>query len=55
VYQRITENWAGFLATLSDEQTAFANELLTAATDPNRAEIDRQRTAAVGEERPRGS
>lgn len=43
IYQRITETWNAFLATLTDEQIAFATTFLNAATAVNREEIERLR------------
>jgi len=43
VYQQIAARWAEYLSTLSDEQIAFANDLLRTASAVNREEIDRLR------------
>jgi DNA-binding MarR family transcriptional regulator len=50
IYQHITERWAEFLATLTDEQIAFANTVLNAATTVNRQEIERLRGTADGDD-----
>ena len=39
IYQRVGQRWADYLATLSDEQIAFANDLFARAADINREEI----------------
>lgn len=44
-YERIGRAWAQFLGTLSEEQIAFATEVLQAATAVNREEIERLRVA----------
>jgi DNA-binding MarR family transcriptional regulator len=46
IYRRITEDWVGFLAGLTDEQLAFATTLLDTATAANRAAIERLRGSA---------
>ena len=38
IYRRVGQRWADYLATLSDEQIAFANELFARAADINREE-----------------
>ena len=40
IYGRIGERWNAYLATLSDEQLEFANELFQRAADVNREEIE---------------
>jgi DNA-binding MarR family transcriptional regulator len=42
-YQRIGDEWEGYLATLSDDQIAFATEVLRQASALNAAETDRLR------------
>lgn len=42
-YRGVTERWAEYLATLDEAQLAFANELLTRASEVNRDEIERLR------------
>jgi DNA-binding MarR family transcriptional regulator len=42
-YAGVTERWGEVLAGLSDEQLAFANELLGRAAAVNRAEVERMR------------
>lgn len=43
-YARIAEAWGEYLATLTDEQLAFATEILERAADLNRDEIERLRS-----------
>lgn len=40
VYGRVGARWNAYLETLSDEQLAFANELLAHAAEVNREEIE---------------
>lgn len=40
IYGRVGARWADYLATLTDEQIEFANELFTRASDINREEIE---------------
>ena len=40
IYGRVGQRWADYLATLTDEQIEFANELFARAAEINRAEID---------------
>lgn len=42
-YAGVTERWGEVLDSLSDEQLAFANDLLARAADVNRAEVERMR------------
>ena len=42
-YAGVTERWGEYLATLSDEQLAFANELIARAAEVNRLEVERMR------------
>lgn len=42
-YAGVTERWGEVLASLSDEQLEFANDLLARAAEVNRAEIERMR------------
>jgi DNA-binding MarR family transcriptional regulator len=43
VYGRVGERWNAYLDTLSDEQLAFANDLIAKAADVNREEIEHLR------------
>lgn len=43
IYGRVGQRWADYLATLTDEQIEFANELFTRAAEVNRDEIERLR------------
>ena len=45
IYGRVGQRWADYLATLSDEQIEFANELFTRAAEVNRDEIELLRGA----------
>ena len=45
IYGRVGQRWADYLATLSDEQIEFANELFARA-----AEINREETALLREQ-----
>ncbi len=40
IYGRVAQRWADYLATLTDEQIEFANELFARAAEINRAEIE---------------
>ena len=40
VYGRVGDRWNAYLETLSDEQLAFANDLLAQAAEVNREEIE---------------
>jgi len=42
-YAGVTERWGEYLATLSDEQLAFANQLIARAAEVNRLEVERMR------------
>ena len=52
IYQHISERWAEFLATLTDDQIVFANTLLNAAATVNREEIERLRGTVAGDDQP---
>ncbi len=43
VYGRVGERWNAYLETLTDEQLAFANDLIAKAADVNREEIEHLR------------
>jgi len=43
VYGRVGERWNDYLETLTDEQLAFANDLIARAADVNRQEIEHLR------------
>ena len=40
IYGRVGQRWADYLATLTDEQIEFANELFARAAEINREEIE---------------
>jgi DNA-binding MarR family transcriptional regulator len=42
-YAGVTERWGAVLATLSDDELAFANELFARAAEVNRSEVERMR------------
>lgn len=42
-YAGVTQRWGEYLATLSDEQLAFANQLIARAAEVNRLEVERMR------------
>jgi DNA-binding MarR family transcriptional regulator len=48
IYGRVGARWADYLATLSEEQIVFANQLFTQAAEINRQEILFLRDAASG-------
>ncbi|MGA4507444.1 MarR family transcriptional regulator [Propionibacteriaceae bacterium G1746] len=52
IYGRLAETWGEFLATLTDEQIAFANALLEAATTVNREEIEHLRGTTARHDPP---
>jgi hypothetical protein len=40
IYGRVGQRWAHYIATLTDEQIEFANELFARAAEVNREEIE---------------